>query len=339
MFFGENLTQLAFIAMVAVAVGGVALALLFPLLTGGNVQARMKAIAESKKGGAPSVQKSSAFSRMVDGQKDGRRKQIQETLKQIEEREKQRKKRLTLRMLIMQSGLEISVNAFWAFSLISGLIFAVPPLVFGIPWYVSVLGGIVGLLGFPRWFLNFLRKRRQNVFINDFADAIDVMVRGLKAGLPVSDAMKAIAAESGPPVGPEFMEVVEGQRVGITIDQGIERMFERMPLSEVNFLGIVMAIQAKTGGNLSEALNNLSKVLRDRKKMKNKIRAVSQEAKSSAAIIGALPFVIMGALTVLNPEYLNPLFNTSTGNIMLAGCGLWMLTGVLVMRKMINFEI
>jgi tight adherence protein B len=151
--------------------------------------------------------------------------------------------------------------------------------------------------------------------------------------------MKVIAAESGPPVGPEFMEVVEGQRVGITIDQGIERMFERMPLSEVNFLGIVMAIQAKTGGNLSEALNNLSKVLRDRKKMKNKIRAVSQEAKSSAAIIGALPFVIMGALTVLNPEYLNPLFNTSTGNIMLAGCGLWMLTGVLVMRKMINFEI
>ena len=183
------------------------------------------------------------------------------------------------------------------------------------------LGGVVGLFGFPRWFLNFLRKRRQNVFITDFADAIDVMVRGLKAGLPVSDAMKVIAAESGPPVGPEFMEVVEGQRVGITIDQGIERMFERMPLSEVNFLGIVMAIQAKTGGNLSEALSNLSKVLRDRKKMKAKIRAVSQEAKSSAAIIGALPFVIMGALTVLNPEYLNPLFNTSAGNIMLAGCG------------------
>lgn len=165
------------------------------------------------------------------------------------------------------------------------------------------------------------------------------MVRGLKAGLPVSTpCWKVIAAESGLPVGPEFMEVVEGQRVGITIDQGIERMFERMPLSEVTFLGIVMAIQARRAATC-QALNNLSKVLRDRKKMKNKIRAVSQEAKSSAAIIGALPFVIMGALTVLNPEYLNPLFNTSTGNIMLAGCGLWMLTGVLVMRKMINFEI
>ena len=134
-------------------------------------------------------------------------------------------------------------------------------------------------LGLPRWFLGFLRNRRQNVFLNDFADAIDVMVRGLKAGLPVSEAMKIIATESGPPVGPEFMEVVEGQRVGISIDQGIERMVERMPLSEVNFLAIVMTIQSKTGGNLSEALANLSRVLRDRKKMKQKIRAVSSGSK------------------------------------------------------------
>jgi len=337
MNFGDDLTQIVFIGMVIVAVGGVALALLFPLLSGGNSQQRLKAIAENRKPGA--AQKGGAFARLAEGQKDSRRKQIQETLKQIEEREKQRKKRMTLRMLIMQAGLEISLNAFWVFSVISGVLFAVPPLIFGIPWYVAILGGIVGFLGFPRWFLGFLRKRRQNVFLNDFADAIDVMVRGLKAGLPVSDAMKVIAAESGPPVGPEFSEVVEGQRIGITIDQGIERMFERMPLSEVNFLGIVMSIQSKTGGNLSEALGNLSKVLRDRKKMKAKIRAVSQEAKSSAAIIGALPFVIMAALTVLNPQYLNPLFHTTAGNIMLAGCGLWMLTGVLVMRKMINFEI
>ncbi len=338
MYFGEDLNQIAFIGMVVIAVGGMALALLFPLLTNGSAQQRLKAIAENKKTSSQ-PQKQGAFSRLMDGQKDGRRKQIQETLKQIEEREKQRKKRLTLRMMIMQSGLEISTNAFWMFSLITGVLFALPPLVLGIPWYVSVAGGLVGFLGFPRWFLNFLRRRRQNIFLHDFADAIDVMVRGLKAGLPVSDAMKVIAAESGPPVGPEFMEVVEGQRVGITIDQGVERMYERMPLSEVNFLGIVMAIQSKTGGNLSEALNNLSKVLRDRKKMKAKIRAVSQEAKSSAAIIGALPFVIMGGLTVLNPEYLNPLFYTSTGNIMLVGCGAWMGTGVLVMRKMINFEI
>ena len=144
--------------------------------------------------------------------------------------------------------------------------------------------------------------------------------------------------ETPPPVGPEFLEVVEGQRIGITIDQGIERMFERMPLAEVNFLGIVMNIQSKTGGNLAEALNNLSKVLRDRKKMKAKIRAVSQEAKASAAIIGSLPLLIMGAMTVLNPEYLNPMWDTKIGNIMMVGSALWMRTGVLVMRKMINFD-
>jgi tight adherence protein B len=178
-----------------------------------------------------------------------------------------------------------------------------------------------------------------NRFLNDFADAIDVMVRGLKAGLPVSEAMKIIAAESGPPVGPEFIEVVDGQRIGIPIDQGIERMYDRMPLSEVNFLGIVMTIQSKTGGNLSEALSNLSRVLRERKKMKQKVRAISQEAKSSAAIIGSLPFFIMGALTFLNPEYLSPLFHTSFGNMLIIGSGIWMTIGCLIMRQMINFEI
>ena len=224
-------------------------------------------------------------------------------------------------------------------SLLSGIGFVFVPMVLGAPWFVFLGTGFVGFLGLPRWFLGFLRKRRQNVFLNDFADAIDVMVRGLKAGLPVSEAMKIIASESGPPVGPEFMEVVEGQRVGISIDQGIERMVDRMPLSEVNFLAIVMTIQSKTGGNLSEALSNLSRVLRDRKKMKQKIRSVSQEAKSSAAIIGSLPFIIMGALTILNPNYLSPLFDTSMGNMLLVGSGTWMFMGVLVMRKMINFEI
>ena len=336
MFYGQDLTQLAFMGMVAAAVGGVLIALIFPMFSAGSASRRIKDIVDNKKG---SSAKQNTLSRLIDGQKDNRRKQIQESLKQFEEREKQRKKKLTLRTLIAQSGLDIQIRAFWIASFVTGAIFAFVPLVFGIPWYVCIVAGIVGVMGFPRWFLGFLRRRRQNVFLHDFADAIDVMVRGLKAGLPITDAMKVIAAESGPPVGPEFSEVVEGQRIGISIDQGIERMFERMPLSEVNFLGIVMAIQAKTGGNLSEALGNLSKVLRDRKKMKAKIRSVSQEAKSSAAIIGALPFVIMGGLSLLNPSYMSPLFHTSIGNVMLVGCGTWMTIGVLIMRKMINFDI
>lgn len=337
MFFGDDLPQIAVMVMIAISVGGLLIALLFPYLTGAAEQSkRVKAVTETSRQPA----KQSLRSRLLsEDPKDARRKQLQDSLNQIEVREKQRKKRVTLRLMIMQAGLGITPRSFWLMSFLVGAGFGFAAFVAGVPWYIAAAAAVVGMFGLPRWVLSFLRKRRQNTFLNDFADAVDIMVRGLKAGLPVTDAMKVIASETGPPVGPEFIEVVEGQRVGITIDQGIERMFDRMPLAEVNFLGIVMAIQQKTGGNLAEALANLSKVLRDRKKMKAKIQAVSQEAKASAAIIGSLPFLIMGAMTVLNPEYLTPLFTTKLGNILLAGSGLWMGTGILVMRKMINFEI
>jgi tight adherence protein B len=334
MEFGADVKNLAFTFMVAIAVGGVALAVLFPMLSGSEAAKRVDQITTGKK-----EAKMSLRARLAEDGKDSRRRQIQDSLKQIEDQEKQRKKKLTLRAMIAQAGLEMSPRGFWMMSFVSCILFGIIPVFLGAPWYVGAGSAFVGLLGFPRWFLKFKRNRRQNRFLNDFADAIDVMVRGLKAGLPVSEAMKIIASESGPPVGPEFIEVVDGQRIGISIDQGIERMAERMPLQEVNFLAIVMAIQSKTGGNLSEALSNLSRVLRDRKKMKQKVRAISQEAKSSAAIIGSLPFIIMGALTVLNPEYLNPLFQTSFGNMLLIGSAIWMTVGVLIMRQMINFEI
>ena len=332
--FGMEITDLAFLFTVAVAVGGLLIAIVFPMISANNASRRVDAIATGKKD-----TKSSFRQRFQEDNKDSRRRQIQESLNKQNEDRVKAKKRVSLSTLIQQSGLDITTRVFWIMSLVTGVAFFLVPTILGAPIYAGAGAAFVGFLGFPRWFLGYLRKRRQNVFLNDFADAIDVMVRGLKAGLPVSEAMKIIASESGPPVGPEFMEVVEGQRVGISIDQGIERMVERMPLAEVNFLAIVMTIQSKTGGNLSEALGNLSRVLRDRKKMKNKVRAVSQEAKSSAAIIGALPFVIMGGLTVLNPTYLNPMFDTSTGNMLLVGSGTWMMMGVLVMRKMINFEI
>lgn len=333
--FGLEITDLAFVFTVAVAVGGLLIAVVFPMISGSNSARRIDAIASGKKDPRTSLR-----SRFAEDSKDTRRRQIQESLsKQTEDRAKEKKKRVTLSTLIQQSGLDITQRVFWTMSVVAGAVFFLVPTILGAPVYVGGGAAFVGLFGFPRWFLGFLRRRRQNVFLNDFADAIDVMVRGLKAGLPVSEAMKIIASESGPPVGPEFMEVVDGQRVGISIDQGIERMVERIPLAEVNFLAIVMTIQSKTGGNLSEALGNLSRVLRDRKKMKNKVKAVSQEAKSSAAIIGSLPFIIMGGLTVLNPTYLNPMFDTSTGNMLLVGSATWMGLGVLVMRKMINFEI
>lgn len=336
MELSDEVIQLGFIAFIALSVGGLAIGLLYPYFTGtAGASRRVNAVAEKSKG--PSK---GGFRAMMKGdKKDGRRRQIQDSLKELEEREKERKKKVTLRSLILQAGLDITPQTFWLVSLGIGVALAAGTWLAGAPVFVAPVAGFVGALGLPRWFLSMLRKRRQEVFLHDFADAIDVMVRGLKAGLPVNDAMKVIAQESGPPVGPEFMDVVEGQRVGISIGEGIERMFERMPLAEVNFLAIVMAIQAKTGGNLAEALANLSVVLRDRKKMKAKIQAVSQEAKASAGIIGSLPFIICGGMTVLNPEHLNPLWQTDVGNLTVLAAFVWMGTGVLVMRKMINFDI
>jgi len=328
--------ELAPIGFVALSVGGFLVGLLYPWLTG-EAQAAKRVHALS--GDAARRDKVPGLrARLMAESKDSRRRQIQESLKQLEESERKRRRRLTLRTLLMQAGIDLSVQKFWAVSIVLGVVLALAVMIAGAIWYVALIAGLVGLFGLPRWFLSYLRKRRQEVFLGEFADAIDILVRGLKAGLPLSDAMKVIAAESPAPVGPEFLEVVEGQRLGIAIAQGIERMFERMPLAEVNFLGIVIAIQSKTGGNLAEALANLSKVLRDRKRMKQKIAAVSQEAKASAMIIGSLPFCICGALSVLNPEYLMPLWNTEIGHLMVAGSLVWMGSGILIMRKMINFD-
>lgn len=332
MVLDPAIQQIALLVLVGASVGGIFLFLLYSLLYPSQANVRLKSVSGR---GSPMSRRAKQEETAITV-KDNRRKQVQQSLRQIEERESHRK---TLRNLISQAGLSISPAKFWSASCLVGLVSFVISYLGGLPWYLSAMSGFVGLFGLPRWMLGYLRKRREERFLEELPDAIDVMVRGLKAGLPISDALKVIATESGPTVGPEFIEVVEGQRVGITIDQGLERMFDRIPLQEVNFLAIVVSIQTKTGGNLSETLGNLSKVLRDRRKMKNKVRSMSQEGKSSAAIIGAIPFLIMVALTFLTPGYLSPLFETTIGKAILSGCGLWMLAGILLMRKMINFDI
>jgi tight adherence protein B len=334
--FASETGQLILIGMVALSVGGLAFFFLYPYVAADAQATRRLESVSDKTKLAPKLSFRQRF--LKEDPKDTRRRQLQESLKQLEEDEKKRKKKINLRVMLAQAGLETSPRSFWMMSMVLGAIIGALAYIFGLPWYAAVSATVASGIGFPRWCLGFLRRRRQQVFLTDFADAVDIVVRGLKSGLPVSDALKVIAAEVAPPVGPEFLEVVEGQRIGITIDQGIERMFERMPLAEVNFLAIVMAIQSKTGGNLAEALSNLSKVLRDRKKMKAKIKSVSQEAKSSAMIIGALPFCIIGLLSIFSPDYLTPLWSTRMGNMMLAGSAIWMTLGALVMRKMINFD-
>ena len=180
--------------------------------------------------------------------------------------------------------------------------------------------------------------RRNKNITAAFPDATDVIVRGIKSGLPVHDCLKIIANESPKPLDDEMRQVVESLGMGMTMDQALEKMFVRMPTSEVRFFSIVLGIQSKTGGNLAEALNNLSVVLRARKLMREKIKAMAGEAVASAGIIGALPPIILALVQLTTPAYMAPLYTTKEGNFFLLIGAFWMGCGIFVMRKMINFK-
>jgi tight adherence protein B len=190
----------------------------------------------------------------------------------------------------------------------------------------------------PRWLLKFLKKRRESKFLKGFPDAVDVIVRGIKAGLPLLDSIRVITNDSPEPIRSEFQAIVETQSFGLPLGDACAKLYERIPVAEANFFGIVISIQQKAGGNLSEALGNLSRVLRDRKKMKAKIQAMSMEAKASASIIGCLPLAVMSLVYITSPKYIELLWTEQLGRMMMGGCAFWMFIGVMVMRKMINFD-
>ncbi len=230
------------------------------------------------------------------------------------------------------------MRTYWIASGALALVAALFCFIAGQGLIVTVLVGFAFLLGVPRWILNFLKARREKAFTNEFANAIDVIVRSVRSGLPTNEAMRIVAREVPDPCGGEFNRLCEGLKVGVTLEQGVKKMYESMPTPEVSFFGIVMTIQQKSGGNLSEALGNLSTVLRDRKRLVGKIKAMSSEAKASAGIIGSLPPGVMGIVYLTTPDYIKLLFTEHMGNLMLLGCGIWMGLGIAVMRKMINFK-
>jgi tight adherence protein B len=198
--------------------------------------------------------------------------------------------------------------------------------------------GFAASAGVPMWLLSFLKKRREAKFLNAFPDAVDVIVRGIKAGLPLLDSLRIITGDAPEPIKSEFRSIVETQTIGVPLGEACAKLHDRMPLPEANFFGIVVSIQQKAGGNLSEALGNLSKVLRERKKMKAKIRAVSMEAKASAVIIGSLPIAVALLVYITSPDYIQLLWTTDLGRLMIACCAVWMSIGVFVMKQMINFD-
>ncbi len=319
--------SIALFFLVSVAIGGVAWVFVYPLLSGERHAEKRVA----------NVAKAEPVARVARNQRS-RRDQVESTLKEFDERHKRRKGRLPLSVRITQAGLSWSKRQFLLISLVIGVGCSAAGIVLGTGLPGAMALGFAGALGAPNWLLSYRKKRREVKFLNSFPDAVDIIVRGVKAGLPLLDCVKMVAIEAPEPLKSQFRAIVETQAIGLPLGEACLKLYEDMPVPEANFFGIVISIQQKAGGNLAEALGNLSRVLRDRKKMKAKIRAMSQEAKASAAIIGALPIAVMTLVYITSPKYMSLLFTTPTGHLMLAGSVVWMFIGVMVMKKMINFD-
>ena len=315
--------------LVFAGLGGVAFAFSGPSAAS---KKRMAAVARPSANVAIPTARSTA----LQGQQ--RRKSVQALLKDIEKQKNERKQRPSLQKRLARAGLQISPRTFWVACGALAALTALVCLITRQSPIVAIMAAFGVGFGIPRWAIHFLTKRRQKKFTNEFANAIDVIVRSVKSGLPVNEALKIVAREIPEPVQGEFSKLCEGLKVGVSLDQGLKRMFDNMPTPEVNFFSIVMAVQLKSGGNLSEALGNLAAVLRDRKRLQGKIKALSAEAKASAMIIGALPPGVMLMVYFSTPAYILPLFTTRAGNLMLAGCVVWMGCGIFIMKKMISFK-
>ncbi|WP_413711289.1 type II secretion system F family protein [Rhizobium sp. Rhizsp82] len=334
--FGLDPVVLGIILLVAVAAGAVCYGVLFT-----RMETEKKAASRVSRVGSAEVDHAktkAARDRVQEMSK--RRKSVQDNLKDLEKRQQENSKRkLSLKSRLIQAGFSITPVRFYTISGFVGFFLMTIAFLAGAPTLVTLAIPVVAGLGLPRWILGFLIKRRQNKFLDEFPNALDVIVRSIKSGLPLNDAIRLIANEGRDPVKSEFRRVVESQQVGLSVPDACMRMTNYMPLQEVSFFAIVIAIQSQAGGNLSEAIGNLSKVLRDRKKMKAKVKALSMEAKASAVIIGALPFVVATLVYLTSPQYMLILFTDPRGHLIMGVSAVWMSIGIFVMRNMVSFDI
>ncbi len=270
---------------------------------------------------------------------DERRAEIAKKLKEQGDGDDDKKRANSLVYKIGQAGLKVSVQKF----LVVSFAFAAVLTLFCLLLKVNVLAlpaiFITAALGIPRMVLGFLSRRRQKKFLEEFADALEAMVRLLKAGMPVSEAISMVAREYTGPVGEEMARIYDEQKIGVPLPEAAQNATKRMPLTEMQMFATGLSIQAQTGASLSEVLTNLANVIRARFKLKRKVKALSSEAKASAMIIGSLPVFVSGGIYAINPEYLMPLFTEPMGKAMLGGALFWMGLGIVVMKIMINFKV
>lgn len=336
--FGVDTSVLVFVVLAALSTGAIAYVFLFSKIE--DEKSAGRRLETVKNADTDRAVKKAKRDKVNDAAR--RRKSVQDSLKDLEE--KQRKaghigKKPPLKVQLKQAGMTVQINQFYIYSVICGIVITIVAFFAGAPLLTLPGALLAGIFGLPRWYVGFRRGRRVKAFLNEFPNALDVIVRAVKSGLPLNDGIRLIANEAREPVRGEFRRIVESQQVGMSIPEAAMRMQETMPCSEASFFGIVIQIQQQAGGNLSEALGNLSRVLRDRKKMKAKVQALSMEAKASATIIGILPFMVAFLVYISSPGYIMPLFTTSTGHMLLGIAGVWMSMGIFVMKKMMNFEV
>ncbi len=244
-----------------------------------------------------------------------------------------------LRQRLYRTGRTISLGTFGIICGVVAVVAFAAMLILDFSFFIALPMGVLAGMWLPYLGVAWLGGRRGKRFMMLFPEAIGLMVRGLKSGLPITETFQIVAQEIGDPVGPEFRQVTDQIRVGHPPEQALLDAATRVGVPELKFLTVTLSIQRETGGNLAETLENLDNILRRRRQMKLKIRAMSSEARASAMIIGALPFIMLALLSVVNYDYIALLFTTERGHHMLEFGGCMMGTGVSIMAKMVKFEI
>lgn len=245
-----------------------------------------------------------------------------------------------LKSRLARTGRNISIGGYAAINiLLCAVTFLIVVKLLGWPWYVALAKGIVIGVGVPHKVVSWLAARRTKAFNDIFPDAIDLIVRGLRSGLPVTESLASVGEEMADPVGYEFRKITDAIKFGQTLDGALWDTANRLDIQEFKFFVISLSVQKETGGNLAETLANLSEILRRRHQMKLKIKAMSSEARASAMILGSLPFIMFGIIFLLNNDYAMDLFTDPRGRALLIAVFLLMSMGILVMRKMVRFEI
>jgi tight adherence protein B len=325
------MTPILLVILVAVSLGAV-IFMFVPALSGDSrADKRKKALKGNYQVAREGVQ--------ADRQRDQRRKSVQQALKAQSEQLARKKPRLTLEMRIFQAGMTTSKAAYIRNAVILGAVVAVICWVLAVPLFFAAVFGVASGYLLPNFYLSRRRKRFQAKFLDELPNAVEAIVRGVRSGLPLNDSLRVVAKESKEPVRSEFARVLDQQSVGKSMTEAIQILYERVPTAEVNFFVVVITVQQQAGGNLSEALTNLSHVLRDRKKMQAKVKAMSSEAKASAMIIGSLPFIVAALVSVVRPGYLSPLIDRPIGLVWLGIAAVLMMLGTFVMNRMVQFEV